>query len=651
MSRREDLLRLTPEALAQAANVGLVKRASKELAAGYRPRLEFDEAATLTARFSDGIVATWEAGKTIQQARCTCGSASVCRHRIMAALAYGEESAEAPAPLGSPAEADEATLSRLLSPRALSLAQALLAEGLVVDVRQVGNGEPCPTARLPMATVRFWGGAALEAARCDCVQGSACEHVALAVWAFRKAGAQPTLQVKLGEASRIDIDDAPYRRVVESLLRHGVRAGLSPHRQALALAHEAVAQSGAVWLGLLLADLENWLGAYAARSARYEAKDGVGLLAELALRLAAGRQAGQAKAAWGVGEAAEVELDKLRLMSLGCRIERDGDQRRARLVLADVDTGTRFVLSHAWAVAANTQDEAELANTQRLAPSVRLGALASGQLLSQHAKRRADGSLLIAKARSNQNSLLPQSGDWSNLKPPLCFERLVDVRQEKHAHPLPQTGPRHAAPAFAAVRIAKLETLFYDPNEQSLIGLIHDADGEIIILKRSHQGHVRHALDAIAAALSGQFGAPSHVAGVLSFERGQVFLEPWAFACKRVVVPDLEPACGALGQIPVGYAGADQSAGISRVLEELQTQLAGLLHQGMVELGGAWFERCSALSQQLRSLSLHVLAQTLEALAKEARIAAANPQGTRVLPLLLKLAGLLVLHREASALL
>jgi len=648
MSRREDLLRLSPEALAQSANLGLVKRATKELAGGYRPDLKLNEAATLTATFSDGIVVIWEAEKSIQQARCSCGSATVCRHRIMAVLAYAESSEEAPAPLQSPANVDEETLARLIPPRALALANGLRAEGLVVDIRH--SGEPCPTARLPMATVRFWGGSALEAARCDCVQGSSCEHVALAVWAFREAQADFNGPVRLGEAGRQDLDDSPYRQLIESLLRHGVKRGLAPHRQSLTLAHEAAAKSGTIWLGLLLADFENWLGAYAARSARYDATNGVGLLAELALRLSAGRQPGQAKAAWGIGVAAEVELDKLRLMSLGCRIDRDGDQRSARVILADGDTGTRFVLNHVWQVPDNGTDEATLLANQRLAPGVKLGALATGQLLSQQAKRRANGSLSLAKARTAQNSLLPQSGDWSSLGRPLSFERLADLNQEKQAHPLPQISPRHAAAAFVVLRIAAIETQFYDPNEQTLIAVIRDSEGAAAVLRRSHQGHTRHALDAMAGALAGQFGPPQHVAGVLSFERGQAHLEPWAFACNRVVVLDLEPACGMLAKLPVGYAGAGETLGFSRALGTLEAELAALLHHGVTDLGEAWQSRCQSLEGQLRGLSLFVLAQALNKLVAEARLSAANPQGSELAKAATELAGLMVLHREASAL-
>ena len=62
MTRRDDLLHLSPEALAQIANAGLVKRALRELAAGARPQLTVDPAGLLSAQFGDGVTTRWPPG-------------------------------------------------------------------------------------------------------------------------------------------------------------------------------------------------------------------------------------------------------------------------------------------------------------------------------------------------------------------------------------------------------------------------------------------------------------------------------------------------------------------------------------------------------------------------------------------------------------
>lgn len=182
---RTDLLPLGPEALIQFTNAGLVKRALRELAGGYRPALALDDAATLSARFDDGIEVQWPQGLSIAQSRCNCGANGVCRHRLIAVLAYREQVPADAAPATPALDAvSDAELAATLSPAVLQEAERARAAGLRVELRGRADGEPCDTARLPSATVRYWAGGALAAARCDCLRGSACAHVALGLWPF-----------------------------------------------------------------------------------------------------------------------------------------------------------------------------------------------------------------------------------------------------------------------------------------------------------------------------------------------------------------------------------------------------------------------------------------------------------------------------------
>ena len=54
---RADLLALSPEALASLANLGLVKRAQRELESGAGPTLLEEADGTVVGTFKDGIVA------------------------------------------------------------------------------------------------------------------------------------------------------------------------------------------------------------------------------------------------------------------------------------------------------------------------------------------------------------------------------------------------------------------------------------------------------------------------------------------------------------------------------------------------------------------------------------------------------------------
>lgn len=311
---RTDLLHLSPEALTQLTNAGLVKRAVREREAGYVPHLTLEDDATLLAEFPDGVHIRWPAGKPPAQAQCSCPATGICRHRIIAALQFRAESdtggtvgtvgaAEAtnPASAGTPppvSAASDDAISALLPPAVLARAQKERDAGLSVLVRRRAADEPCDTARLPAATVRFWAGAAIEAARCDCIQQTACEHVALGVWAFRQADAQaPTaasVDVRLGApGAAVVLDPAPYRDYLGALLLHGVVSGTAGSAQALSLARTAASEAGAEWIVATLADLEDWSTAWAARSARYVAETGVDAVTELFLRLKLGAAAGR----------------------------------------------------------------------------------------------------------------------------------------------------------------------------------------------------------------------------------------------------------------------------------------------------------------------------------------------------------------------
>jgi hypothetical protein len=652
---RDDLAHLTPEALAQLTNAGLVKRAVRELAGGYRPQTSLDSVQALNARFPDGTECHWPRGTTIQKARCSCGAAMVCRHRLIAVLAWREEAAHdssaAPAPTRELASVGDDDITRLIPAASLRAAERIRDEGLVIDIRRRASGEPCDTARLPSATVRYWAGGAIEAAHCDCVAASACEHVVLGVWAFRAAQEQHAddaiVTVRLGPPGRGHALDAqPFQQLVQAVLEHGVLQGTSPLAQALTAARAASAE--ATWLALLVADLETWAEAYALRSALYEATDGVDLIAELGLRLAAGPLPGNAGAVLGIGQAAESALDRLRLMTLGARTRRDGEHRLTTLVMADIDTGTRLVLRHAWQVPEKREnEEAKLRAAERVAPGVLLDAIAQGQLLAQHAARRADGSIRLARARSAQNSVLPQSGDWAQLGVPLRFTSVAALRAEALAHPHAAVQPRHAARRYVVFSPHCVGEVRYDANEQSLIGALVDDAGEMLMLQRTHERHTPHALDAIAAAFAGRWGPLRHVAGTLTWSDGVSHIEPWALACDQLIVPDFALSSGALAAVPLGRAPPPATDACSRAVLRVRSHMSDVLHHGVRRLPARWAHEGDELAKTLVADGMQELSSWLRNMQAEVLGSQpAEPSGQKE-SAFMTLAALRQLHEEA----
>lgn len=262
---RPDLLALSPESIAALANLGLVKRAQREIAAGEGPTLEEDAAGTVTGSFKDGVIARLVPGRSLRDTPCSCGAVTVCRHRVAVALAYpawhaqrapdsasaarieppppestahskDAPGADAPRPREStaqqepapptyaradplsdpwsPGELTDEELERAVGKRIMTRARALSASGLVVEIRR-----PAPDredrvfeARLPTCAVRFLVPRDLAYARCDCALALRCEHVVLAAWAFR-------------DATEIGPTSTP--RMIELSARHADPAGVA----------------------------------------------------------------------------------------------------------------------------------------------------------------------------------------------------------------------------------------------------------------------------------------------------------------------------------------------------------------------------------------------------------------------------------------
>lgn len=656
----------------QLTNAGLVKRAVRELDGGYTPALALDASDTLVATFEDGVITTWTKDTPILKVLCTCGAPGACRHRLIAALAFRAQpsdgdpgagaQADAQPVLASPGSVDEDTLARCVSPTRYAVAQRERDAGIAIEVRRRSAGEPCDTARLPAATVRYWAGPALGSARCDCVQQSACEHVALGAWAFREADRvapeAATYAVRLGAgASAVSVDRSPYLALISALLARGATGGPTPVATEISSALNAARDSGAEWLLQGVIEIENTLAAYSARSAHYAPEQLADCIAELWLRLTIGALPGNAKAVLGIGQARETELDRLRLMCLGARTFRDADTRRTRLVLADIDTGTRLALSHNWRVPADRiADEASIRSSERVVPGVRLSQLAEGQLLSQQARRLADGTLLLAKARSNQNSILPQLADWSMLAPPVRFESFHALRQDRQSRPHAMAAPRHAAGEFVIVTCAHVGDAFYDPNHQTVVFKVDDVDGATVIVSRTYESHVRHALEAIAAACAGVYGPIRHVAGVLSVRGGALHLDPWAMGCDRIVVPDFADAtvdngAGALAQLPLGYAGDSGADTIAGALAQLQRSIAALLHHGVLHATRHVVSDLDEASRRLAVAELKVLARAVGEFAQSVREEHAKPSDRSALAAALAaLLALRQLHEDALGL-
>lgn len=645
---RADLLALTPEAVAALANVGLVKRAMKEIEQGKGPKLVENDDGTVVGTFDDGVVAELPPGKLLRDCRCACPATGVCRHRVAVALAYksfaqagagggAASAAETPAPAivaWSPGTIDDAAIARALASRTLEEARALARRGVVVEILRPAVGSPAevPTARLPSCTVRFLVPHDVVYARCDCAVGQGCAHVAIAIWAFREADARDaarpslTLELRTGRGDReVGEADAAAAALVLDLVAGGVVNAREALGQRFELAREPLVKAGQVWIATALDDLELALARYRARSARYRAGDVLALCAEIVARGRAARAPDAelpASSVLGRGEALETKLDHLRLVGLGCRFDADDRERSVEILLADPDTGTALVMDKAWTFAAGetVPDAPELAR-RRFGPSS-IAMLAKGQLVTRAARRRANRALSVGTTAQGASSVTPQTGDFALLPPPVRVDRIADLDTFVRSRPPRMLRPRVRAEDVHAVRVGGVDRAVFDPGEQMVAASLRDPEGAAFHVRRGHRRVAPRALDALAAALLGEHGTVTWVVGNVLREGALFVVEPTMVVADRVIVPDVEDVPA--GDLPRGRIRFARSA-VSERVEAVGRALEEIVQLGVQGLVATHEARLEEAAKALDQLGVASIAERARAVVEAVRRARRSP--------------------------
>jgi hypothetical protein len=622
--RRTDLLELGPEALAALANTGFVKRAQKDVAAGVLPVLHEDPDGTVHALFDEGVQTSMGPGVTLRDAVCNCSASGMCRHRVMLVLAYQAQHAAAGhvTDCWSPASFDDAAIAAVVTPQVLEQARKLALDRPVATAVMGA----VPAVYLPMSQVRFFSSASLALARCDCQVGSGCAHVVLACWAFRQA------RQTHGEASEVTLEVWPFgvealaalaapagvmeteaalrvRAGVEdwlwSLWREGAAQplpGLEARCQAL---RSDLVQLGWTWVRDDLDTVWDMVQALARRSSRFGMDDLVRAAAHLHTRLDGAAYADATPGArmpasqiLGIGQQGEVALDLLRLVSLGMTCWRDDASEGASIVFADPDTQATCVLERAWPRGADAPDDHARLLGRRIA-NFPLRQLAAGQVVTRAAKRRANGSVELGSQARQTNILALSPKAWDDLRAPVRFDTLntLLVHLQSRAPAGIRSGEAAGNWHVVGLQGLTLDDWAWDGAQQTLFARWHDTDNRTLRATLDYQSLSPGAIDALARALDGEWGALRAIAGPVWRDQGQVAIRPTSVLTEqRAVVLALEPKAPqamALCEMPVAAAA-------NGVLLRAAFHLLGqLLRQGLRHVPPALHARALDQAVQL----------------------------------------------------
>jgi hypothetical protein len=614
-ARRTDLLELTPEALIALANAGFVKRAQKDVAEGNLPALEELEDGTIRATYADGQRTVLGPNSTLRDASCTCPASGLCRHRVTLVLAYQAQAG------GSAAEEDSgpwspshfaAAMEQSVPASTLAQATKLAHAQPVVKLFAWQDAAPVPSARLPMCNVRFFSRSSLTHARCDCKEGTGCAHIVLAVWAFQQAelkssgfseatvildhpqaGGAPAARLLDGEAAAALLDR--LQDLVLQVWLDGSSQPILALEARFAEVRALAGQLGWCWIGESIESIQDLIAAQHARSSRFEAKFLLSAMAMLHGRLSAAVLAdGQAadghlpqvpaSQLLGVGVKGEIALDHLKLVSLGAQLWADDETEGARLVFADPDTLAVTVIDRSWPKP--KPGEAGIPIIARRIAGQPLAKLAAGQVVTNGARRRANGALEIAPG-ARQSNVLPMSPkSWDDLGAPLWQPSapalrayLLDAAPD-FARPLQAIEHMHVLP------VARVGACEWNATRQTFCAVIQVgqrtaeiAPEHCVLLRKHHNPAAPHAIDALAGALSGELGTVLAVSGTVTLEAGQVVLEPYALlAEQRAVVPDVDAA--APRQLVSGAALQEPETPLELV-DQVGTLLGRWMRQGL----------------------------------------------------------------------
>jgi hypothetical protein len=587
---RPDLLALTPDALAALANRGLVKRAAKELDAGAVPALDTDPAGTVQGKFPDGTVTTLPPSTTLDAARCSCGATGVCRHRIAVVLAYQRtREPSTPAELWSPAAVTDEDLAAAMGERTLRRARRVLQAGYRARLRHPTADDQTAQAELPTCTVTFLVPGDLSYVHTDAVNRD--EATALAVWAFRAAGAHGTDTVDVGGSPTTATDLTAVTDLLDQLLLDGAANASEVLDVAWQRLHRDLTAGRLHWPAAVITDLLAQLSAYRRRSADYDSTVFAALLTELHARTTA---TGPRAEVLGFDEPAETPLRRVRLTALGARLR--------TATTADVYFASGDVVL--------VQRDTALRTGQNLATS---------NVVSESATRNASRAVTLKTSRIAKTSLTPVGTSWDDLPQALVIDDYAAAAAQLAELPPRQVRARVEAELVRAVRVTEVSGLAYDPAAQRLTATLHhtprgaaaqgSTDQTRCFLEATHRAIAPHALDALAAALRAN---PTTITGTVRRHRGTLVIDPIAVHTDTgVVVPDL--ATGTTPQpLPPGATPADP---LSAAVDSALTVLADAAHRGLDNLTDGLLARVREVGAHLHRTGLRTAAAGVAAFA------------------------------------
>ncbi len=650
-----------------AAAVG--RDGSDRLAPGGNPAEDEPKAAAsggaLTAEGGDDASASPQA---VGRDRGTGDGAA----RLGTGVAPGDQTSVGTRPgttAAAPVAFSDKELEEHFGSRTMAVARKAWRAGYRARIHWATPAEPVATVELASCTVRFLVAGELGYARVDAARGTRDDAVVLAVWACRAAErlgrSGPVVDLEVGGAGVGEVGAGrsgaghsglePILPLVGDLLADGV-TGTGPEiATAVAQARRSLEGANLRWPADALDELDDQLGAYRDRNARYHPVRTAALVAEAfgRHRCVAGGGASLRVTVLGTEERAETPLRLLRLTGLGARVVSDPGSRTVEVYLAHPEAGVVLALRRRVEVTPDDDDPASGANAaravghgattpspasaplgppasrsagplgpelgRRKAGGARLSALAGANVVTESAVRSANRVVRIAESRVAKTTVSPSAGGWEALPPSILVADLEAEAERLVARPPAVVRARVVAESVRAVVVDAIRDVQYLPGEQQLVATI-DAPRGSARLVLTHDAAAPGAVDALFQALQGE-DPVRFVAGHLRRHHGGLELEPTAVVTgTTVLVPAF--AESAAEALPTGVATITDP--LAAAVAEATEVSAQVVHQGYRHLRPSWSQRAARAADQLTRVGLTAAGAAVADLADVARYGGAD---------------------------
>ena len=403
-------------------------------------------------------------------------------------------------------------------------------------------------------TIRFLVPGDLRYTYCDCAAPAPCNHVPIAIWAFRKLLPHQKSGIISTETQ---LETTPFELLddIEAALCELVKTGLKGLSDSLLGRLERLEQrcrkAVLIWPAEILIELIQECDHYRQRDALFSANHVVELIGELCIRMDAIRNATVAVPQLfvrGTQSDRITDLGAARLIGLGCGVQTHKLNIRLTSYFQDADSGAVMAFSRNFTDVPTTQNElpkefCQLAQAKVL-KQTSMEQVAAGQLLLKGGKRSPDFQLIPGRSQIIIN---PQTFQWENLRAPLLVEDFSELQNHLRHLPPSSLSPRRQTETLKVFSVHSLKSAKFCVVEQAVIAKILDQLGNEAKIyfpynNRAHLG-IETLLSCLAQMnllfLAGNVHLKSNeiivvpISLVFSRSNTRFILQPWIYSKKE----------------------------------------------------------------------------------------------------------------------